>query len=173
MKNTNEYGNSVYKIGLIDFGIISHISREMRETFMFVAYNYRDERKVPEIVRRYFDICLYPRGVIENMENSVRYQIVKDMEHIFISSVIEKSCKTNQSEMYAAIQVLNYHLENEVVDKYNIKMSEDFINMQVVISMGNGLVMKICNDNLMEYIDKVSKEMFHLDLDLMDPIEEE
>ena len=61
------------------------------------------------------------------------------------------------------IKLKDYFNENNL-KRYNIQMSKNFLKIQMVMAMNQGLGLILCKNNNIEMINSVIREMFHLDL---------
>ena len=45
-----------------------------------------------------------------------------------------------------------------------LKPSNDFVKLQLVIAMSHGITKKLCGDNCIPLVDKVLRDLFRVDL---------
>ena len=59
---------------------------------------------------------------------------------------------------------INDQFNDNNLKKYNIQLSKNFVKVELVMAMYQGLGMILCKNNNIEMINSVIREMFHLDL---------
>ena len=61
------------------------------------------------------------------------------------------------------IKLNDYFNENNLKE-YNIRISKNFLKMQLTMAMGQGIGLLLCKEKNIEMINTVIREIFHLDL---------
>jgi predicted unusual protein kinase regulating ubiquinone biosynthesis (AarF/ABC1/UbiB family) len=152
-----------YQIGLIDFGIIIHIHKEMTELLLDLATTMFSEpgrvtgKKIVQIIINNFDIIPYVHK--ENIYNEVG---------IIVEKVLYLSKEANQLKLYEFFHTLNTYLNKNHFKKYNITVKDDFIKLQMGLAMSHGISMHLCKEDYIIFANKVLNELFHIDLLFMD-----
>jgi predicted unusual protein kinase regulating ubiquinone biosynthesis (AarF/ABC1/UbiB family) len=151
-----------YQIGVIDFGLTIKITDRIKDAMIYAATNYRNVTHIPTIIKKYLDATLQPEGIIDFLPAESKNKILAELENSLRMLAIDK-INCSQEHFYKSFQVINENLVSNLVDKYDIKMTDDFIKVQVASSMSNGLLMQLCDGDYNKQVDKTMKELFHLD----------
>ena len=152
-----------YQIGLIDFGLTIKISSRMMDTMTYAALNYRKKHESSTIVHKYLNATLEPENIINDIHPDAKDRILSELESI-LTNISENNINCSQEQFYKSFQILNNNLVCNVSEKYDIKMTDDFVKIQVASSMSNGMAMKLCKGDYNKQMDKTVAELFHLDL---------
>ncbi len=156
-----------YQIGVIDFGLTIKLTNKIRDVMLYAAINYRNPKEVSNIVKRYLNATLQPENVVDMLPEKAKANIITELENI-IHKLGKDEINCSQEHFYKSFQVINDNLVCNVADKYDIKMTDDFVKLQVASSMSNGLIMQLCDGDYNKQMDKTVKELFHLDLFIED-----
>jgi len=165
IKNNNEQEKSCnhkYQLGIIDFGIVMRVNDCVKNKFVLL-YSEFVTSKPRETAIKLIDILLEPKGFIDELQVEDKNYIINIISDI-VTVIIEKSKKEFQSLIFDFVFNLNNYLNNKDLKKYGIKINEEFIKIQMGISMAYGLGMILCKDNYIDVINEVLNEVFHLDV---------
>ena len=77
-----------------------------------------------------------------------------------IDETFHKSKKGDQLKIFDFMIQLNEHNLKE----YNIRISKNFLKVQMVMAMSQGIGILLCKEKNIEMINTVIREIFHLDL---------
>ena len=152
-----------YQIGVIDFGLTIKLTDKIRDVMMYAAINYRNPKEVSTIVKKYLNATLEPENIIDMLPQKSKTNILSELEAI-LHKLGKNEINCSQQHFYKSFQVINDNLVCNIVDKYDIKMTDDFVKLQVASSMSNGLIMQLCDGDYNKQMDETVKELFHLDL---------
>ena len=61
------------------------------------------------------------------------------------------------------LSVLDYLKLNSLLDKLQLSINPEFIKLQFIFAMGQGLVITLCKDRHIEVINECISDLFHLD----------
>jgi predicted unusual protein kinase regulating ubiquinone biosynthesis (AarF/ABC1/UbiB family) len=161
IKNDKE-GLPKYQLGIIDFGIIMRIDEKIKNNMLHV-FSVMFTSKPRELSTILFNSFLGPKGVLENMQEDHKNNILEIIENVIIV-IMKKSNETNQSLLFDFIINFNNYLSSNNLKKYGIRVNEGFIKMQMGIAMAHGISMILCEDKYMDVVDEVLNEIFHLDV---------
>ena len=150
------------KLGILDFGIVSALKPEFKEIMynLVVGIDIANA-SFDEVARN----CLLsgiiePVNVIRNMPDKQFILIKKIMSETL--SVISND--TNQIHVYKFIDELNKLMDTDDFKHLQLKPSEDFVKLQLVIAMSHGITTTLCGDKCIPLVDKVLRELFCVDL---------
>uniref|UniRef100_A0A6C0KYC3 ABC1 atypical kinase-like domain-containing protein n=1 Tax=viral metagenome TaxID=1070528 RepID=A0A6C0KYC3_9ZZZZ len=151
-----------YQLGIIDFGIVMRIDEKSKHKLVSL-FSELVISKPREISIKLIDMLLEPKGFIDELHIEDKNNIINIIENI-VSCIIEKSKKEFQTLIFDFIFNLNNYLDNKELKKYGIKINEEFIKIQMGITMAYGISMLLCKDNYMDVVNEVLNEVFHLDV---------
>ena len=85
-----------------------------------------------------------------------------------MSSRLSEDPKPLAVTVYSAVVLLpsetfpaeDEYVMSDTVKEYNVKMSDDFVGIQVALSMTNSVSMKLCIDDYKVLTDRLMKELF-------------
>ena len=163
IENKLDSGETEYKLGIIDFGITVKIEEDLMDVIMFTAMNYKNPEKTEEIVRMYLNNVIHPSNVLETLSEDKASSLVSDLK-FFLDTYVANDLRIDHSTLFQSFEVLNRYLTNNLVRKYDIKMNEEIIKLEVALSMSHGVGMQLCKGNYNERMNTVIREMFHLDI---------
>lgn len=155
-------GDSDYKLGLIDFGIVLEIDEKVRNKFLGIFCDFYT--KSPTDISNDFLYCfIEPQEVFEHLPIQHKESLVQ-MTASIIKNVISGSKTANQSKLFEFIIHFNHYLTENDLKKYGLYFNDDFIKMQMGLAMAHGVCLCLCNNNYVEIANQVSNEMFHNDI---------
>ena len=159
----DEPSESIYKLGIIDFGLVYKLDDDFKNKFteLFIDIYIKPVIEVaPEIL-----IC----GIFEPIEsiNAIpekhKQYIIQLMAEL-IDETFHKSKKGDQVKIFDFMILLNNYFNENNLKEYNIQISKNFLKVQMVMAMGQGIGIMLCKEKNIEMINQVIKELFHLDL---------
>ena len=150
-----------YQLGVIDFGILIRIggdfkndmydlfgkvqtvpAREFVETAMFIMYEI--EPHLPRIGTEHYEIMIKdPIAVVDKIfygEND------PGLNMLF--------------EIFTILYYIQEYLKQNKVLGIPLEMKPEFVKMQTILAMNQGVVMKLCGDKCISLINEVFKETF-------------
>lgn len=154
-------GNS-YKLGLIDFGIVLEINQDIRDKFLGIFYDFYNKPST-DISNDFLSCFIEPQEVFQNLPKEHKESLVQ-MTGKIIENVIRGSKTANQSKLFEFIIHFNNYLSNNDLKKYGLYFNDDFIKMQMGLTMAHGVCLCLCKNNYIEIANQVSNEMFHNDI---------
>jgi predicted unusual protein kinase regulating ubiquinone biosynthesis (AarF/ABC1/UbiB family) len=151
-----------FKIGIIDFGIIYHLNN----TFKNNVFDFLSEIHESDIATSTNKLLksgiIEPIDFLETISDESREKIVKIISEIirnFISSSIHYNYKLNQKTIYSFFSKLKECVD---LNKNNIRFSDEFIKLQLILSMSVDITFTLCNDDYLKIFDEVFDELFIL-----------
>ena len=152
-----------YQLGIIDFGLVYSIDETYKNKFaeLFIDIYIKPVIEVaPEIL-----IC----GIFEPIETIIALP-EKHKQHIIsvmsemIDDTFHKTKKGCQAKIFEFMIQLNDYFNENNLKEYNIRISKNFLKMQLTMAMGQGIGLLLCKEKNIEMINTVIREIFHLDL---------
>ena len=155
-----EKEKETFKIGIIDFGIIYHLNN----TFKNNVFDFLSEIHELDIATSTNNLLksgiIEPIDFLETISDELREKIVKIISEIiqnFISSSIHYNYKLNQKTIYSFFSKLKECVD---LNKNNIRFSDEFIKLQLILSMSIDITFTLCNDDYLKIFDEVFDEIF-------------
>jgi len=150
-----------YKIGIIDYGIISTISTEMKPNIC-IFFKKLVQRKYAELFKLVIDTLVEPINTLDKVENISKDIIIDDLVKSQIEcSILKSSVKANDV----------YHI-NRVLEKYNLMLSLEFSKLFLCVSSMYSLlfIIQYPNDEglFVEVFDEYCKNNMYTYLYLME-----
>lgn len=154
---------SVYKLGIIDFGIIYNVETKYKG-FLFDILTQMFETSPRESAEKILNSgIIEPTDILNYISHEHYNNIVTFLEEI-IYETINNSKMANQVQIYKFISKLKEYLNSKELSNIGIKPSDDFIKTQLVIAMAHGVTLTLCNNNFINLMDKVLNELFHTNM---------
>lgn len=152
-----------YKLGIIDFGIVYHLSQTYRG-LLFEILTQMLEISPRESAEKILNSgIIEPENILKQLPKEVYEQIVDFTEQI-IDETINSYKKVNQIQIYKFLSNLSEYLSRENLINLGIRPSDDFIKSQLVLAMAHGVTLTLCKDQYMTIIDEVINEIFHTEM---------
>jgi predicted unusual protein kinase regulating ubiquinone biosynthesis (AarF/ABC1/UbiB family) len=155
--------NPIYKIGILDFGIIGHLSREDQE-MLFKAMKFMYQRKYNKIIDVIMSCELSESANPENdvhsvvpSKDSVKYhKLREELTEVLIRYTTPEIKFFGVAEIYE----INY-----ILNKYGLMFKRSlyrlFITVAIMDSIGTRLGSKL---SYMQYMTDIVVDMFNIDL---------
>jgi predicted unusual protein kinase regulating ubiquinone biosynthesis (AarF/ABC1/UbiB family) len=163
-KNSSSNAEFIYKLGILDFGIMLQIKEQFKNNLIEIAcdiFQVSPEDTAKKILES--GLILQPLSIIQQLDENQKRPLL----NIFIFTLkecLKKKNNINQVQIYKFINLLYSKLNDISMSTLEINLSDDFIKTQLVITMVHGITMKLCNDNYIELADNIINELFHTDL---------
>jgi len=161
----NEDGYDEYQIGVIDFGLVITISEKFRAVMYEVNTKWsKIDKYADKIVHDYLNVAIHPNGFMEYTEPQLAKRLNSDLSKVIKEVALNATNDNLISNVFDGFTALNDILMSDTVKQYNVKMSDDFVGIQVALSMTNSVSMKLCIDDYKVLTDRLMKELFPSDL---------
>ena len=163
IKEKRENDRPIYKLGIIDFGLVYKLDEQFKNKFaeLFIDIYIKPVIEVaPEVL-----IC----GIFEPIE-SINALPEKHKQHIIqlmagiIDDIFYKNKKGGLINIIDFILKINDYFNENNLKEYNIQVSKNFLKVQMVMAMSQGIGIMLCKERNIEMINQVIREIFHLDL---------
>ena len=163
IKEKRENDRPIYKLGIIDFGLVYKLDEQFKNKFaeLFIDIYIKPVIEVaPEVL-----IC----GIFEPIE-SINALPEKHKQHIIqlmaelIDETFHKSKRGDQVKIFDFMIQINDYFNKNNLKEYNIRISKNFLKVQMVMAMSQGIGILLCKERNIEMINQVIRELFHLDL---------
>lgn len=152
----------IYKLGIIDFGIMIKIGNEFKTNFLNVAINFFDS-SARETATKLFLTSFEPKETIKNL-NKQHYEDIIGMIEKAIEQFIFQNKNVDQKQLYFFLNEFNSYLTQNDLTKYGLYLNDDFIKLQVALAMSQGVTLHLSKANYIDIASDALKEMFHTDM---------
>lgn len=151
-----------YQLGVIDFGILCKIGNKYKNILYTI---FESIQRVPS--RQFVEISMH---LLYNIEPHIEQigtfhydEMLKKpteiVERAFYGD--EKACINVLFELCNILFFIQDYLKREKVLKTPLLMNEDFIKMQTILAMVQGVILKLCAEKCVPLMNEVFHEMFH------------
>lgn len=147
------------KIGLLDFGVLYKLSNEFRETlFEFCLGIFSED--LEKFAKQTLDSAFFsPRGVMKTLKEEDRKYILSLIQN-FVVEVREKKTDANQMNIYNFFFDLNLFAKEHQLETYGIRLSDDFIKLQMFIAMSQGVSHELAGEKYVELANEALTNLF-------------
>ena len=162
IKQLDTNGTAKHQIAPIDFGIVTRTSENTKLIMIEIASEMMtcDTREMAE---KLVKVLLDPPD-LKNVLPIEDYTRLIVIIAIILQETIHSKNAANQIQIYEFFKRFNDFLSESAIKKYNIKVNEDFIKIQVAITMANGISMTLCKNDFINVANAILCEIFHLNL---------
>jgi len=152
-----------FQIGVIDFGLVIKISQKIIDALQFASMNYRRPGRMVEVAKRYLSVALDPANFLETISSDDSDFIVNEVACLMMDTMCANK-SLSQAKIYQSFQIVNNYIHDVLASNNKIKLDCEFANMQVALSMANGVTMQLCENDFNQQISDAIDELFHTDL---------
>ena len=152
-----------YKIGIIDFGIVYEIDDEFKnKIFELITEIFIQE---PLITSE----KLLNSGIIEPKDLKFYlpkeyYNSILNFTTEIIKETMNNSKLVNQIQIYKFLYKFNEYMNNPQITNLGLKLSDNFVKTQLVLTMTHGLTLSLCKDDFITIADNVLNDLFHINM---------
>jgi predicted unusual protein kinase regulating ubiquinone biosynthesis (AarF/ABC1/UbiB family) len=150
---------NVKKIGLIDFGILYKTDKKFNETIFDFCTGIFTKSPQDVSLRILNNGFFEPPDIIDKIPKKDGEHLIK-LISIFINDILHKSKEANQIKIYEFLFNLNNYVSENKLDSCGIKMSDEFLKLQMFLAMYQGIVLKLSDDDFMSTVNKVITELY-------------
>jgi predicted unusual protein kinase regulating ubiquinone biosynthesis (AarF/ABC1/UbiB family) len=159
----NDDTNYKYKIGIIDFGIITTIEEKYRKVMFNIVVDFFSSKPY-ELAKQ-----ILHSGIIEPLDTLNKlpvchynqiYKIISDL----VEEVLSNSKTANQLQIYKFLVTFNNYINSYKLGEFGLHINDEFRKIQLTVAMSHGVTITLCNGNFIDAADKVINDLFHTDL---------
>lgn len=166
IKEQNSHGKNIYKLGVIDFGIMSEIKDPFKTNLLNCLTSIFQDTSVVFLNKFANSGIFEPRNIKDVIPEKIYDALVKLNLHLVEDFLYSKNLK--QIHLYEFIKKFFFYLNNENdiynLSKYGIRPSDDFIKLQLSLAMANGVTFALGQEKTFELTNEVINELFHTKL---------
>ena len=86
----------------------------------------------------------------------------------FINTILTDPTNANQKKIYEFLFNLNNFVVENDLEKYGLKLNDEFIKLQMFIAMYQGISMKLTGRDYIDVVNKVINELYISTMSLFD-----
>jgi predicted unusual protein kinase regulating ubiquinone biosynthesis (AarF/ABC1/UbiB family) len=154
--------NPIYKLGILDFGIMTEIDKDFKQNCISLFMNLFDDSPRSSGIRLFY-LMIEPKDVIKTLQNE-DYESVISIFEKYIDIFILNGKIVTQNRLYELMCDLNSYLKKNNLAKYGLYLNDNFVKMQVALSMSQGVTLHLSKDRYLNVANEALKEMFHFDI---------
>jgi len=159
IKNEEE---PIYQLGLIDFGIVTHVNKETTQHFLEIISNMFTETSI-NLAEKVLNAFIEPHEAFQSVPAECRENLYAEASKI-IEEAIHNSKDASQVKIYEFMKKFNEYLNGNNLRSYGLHVSDDFVKFQMALAMSQGVSLCLCKNDYMPFANKVLNELFHADL---------
>ena len=161
INETNE--KCKYKLGILDFGIIYEIEEDFKDFLLEIVTDINEFSEFDLL--RIANNIMQSGKIIQPLETIKRLPLVNYNNIVKIIKVIlTETLHSSDSQIKIYHFINRFHDYMECLPKYNLYLSENFVKTQLAIAMTYGVTNKLCNSDCITMFNRVSNEVFHMDI---------
>jgi len=149
-----------HKIGLIDFGIIFEIDNLYKEALFDILTHIFERTPRETIILLLNSVIVKEPHIIKNIPEKYYESIVNIGVEIFTDGINNRT-NINQIHLYKFLSKIKEYLNKKELMDLGIQPSDNFVKMQLALSMTHGVTLTLCQNNFVKLIDDVLNELFH------------
>jgi predicted unusual protein kinase regulating ubiquinone biosynthesis (AarF/ABC1/UbiB family) len=158
-------GQYPYKVGIIDFGILCELDKQFRNNLLDCITDMM-ERPAEETAYLILQSGIilnpggYPLDLMTDLNDDNEGELVEMVTKI-IRKILKDSKEVNQYHLYSFLKEFDLFLQKNDLMKMGLRISDQYVKVQLVLAMAHGVTMKLCEDNYIELANEVVKELFN------------
>lgn len=162
IKDDNDL-NYKYKIGIIDFGIITMIEEKYRLAMFNIVIDFFSSQP-NEIAKK-----ILHSGIIEPLDTlnklpPCHYNQIYNIITELVQEVLSNSKTANQLQIYKFLITFNNYINSYKLGEIGLHINNEFRKIQLTVAMSHGVTITLCNGNFIDAADKVINDLLHTDL---------
>jgi predicted unusual protein kinase regulating ubiquinone biosynthesis (AarF/ABC1/UbiB family) len=163
IKNEDDPQNQ-HQIGVIDFGVLCKFDDDFKQSLFDM---FSDMLIVPkrEIALKIINSNVFePKEALLSLPEHKLDGLIDILEEI-ITDTLQKQHGATQFKIYDAIFNLNAFLKKNNLLNKQLKLSDNFVKMQMSMAMAHGVTLKLCDtSDCVDISNQVFNDMFHVQL---------
>jgi len=152
----------VYKLGILDFGIMTEIDKDFKLNCIILFMNLFDDSPRSSAIR-FFYLIIEPKDAIKYLKDEDYERVISIFEKYIDVFILSRKSVT-QTRLYELMIDLNICLKKNNLAKYGLYLNDNFVKMQVAVSMSQGVTLHLSKNRYLEVVNEALNEMFHVDI---------
>jgi predicted unusual protein kinase regulating ubiquinone biosynthesis (AarF/ABC1/UbiB family) len=158
-----EKEDSLYKLGILDYGIMYELKEDFRKNVLEIAchaFSINTSATAKQILE---SGLIEPDGILQKLP-AVHYENIVSITKGMLDEIMENKTKATQFQFYKFISRFMEYMSYTEFYQLGLKPSDNFIKLQLVLAMAQGVTLTLCKENCVDLFDTVVKELFHINL---------
>ena len=151
----------VYKLGIIDYGIMTEIREPFKSNMLNCLTSVFQDTSIV-FLDKFINSGIFEPCIIKNIMPEKIYNNLIKLNLPFVDKLVH-SKSLNQIFFHEIIKFLLGFLKSNL-SKYGIRLSDNFVNLQLSLTMANGVTFALCQEKTMQITNDVVNELFHAEL---------
>jgi ubiquinone biosynthesis protein len=148
------------KIGVIDFGIVYTLSESFRKKMLELLTTFL-HAPIRETTEKVMNSGIFePKNVIRTLPKE-HYENILHIGMSILEETLKNKEKVNQTQIFVFFSKLFHYLNNNDLQKYQFKPSDEFVKIQLVLAMAHGITLTLCKEDYLTVTDEAIEELFH------------
>lgn len=172
-----------YRIGLIDFGLLHRLDTEFKEKWLECLMDITERPIEESALAILYSGIFEPMEVIHTLHEDVKKKWVNLIAEFLRPILHEKhlansadsveditsgdqgkgSGGANQILLYEFLRGFDDFLKKNQLISYGLRVSNEYIKIQLVIAMAHGITMQLCGDRYVSLADDVLMKLFKIE----------
>jgi len=170
-ENENDPTKTKYKLGVIDFGIMTEIEDPFKSNMLICLTSvFQDSSTI--FINKFLNSGIFEPCIIQNI---IPPHVYENLINSYIDLVEQFLYSNNfkQIHLYEFFKIFFAFISNNDntnqnnsfnLSKYGIILSANFIKLQFSLAMANGVTFALCQDKTMKITNDVVNDLFHTNL---------
>ena len=167
IKEKSENNEDIIKIGLIDFGILYETSKKFNDTLFDFCTEIFTKSSEVVAVRILKDGFFEPPDILDKLSVLEKDYLINQISN-FINIILTDPTNANQKQIYNFLFNLNNFVIENKLEKYGLRLNDEFIKLQMFIAMYQGISLKLTNSDYMDVVNKVINELYISTMSLLE-----
>jgi predicted unusual protein kinase regulating ubiquinone biosynthesis (AarF/ABC1/UbiB family) len=161
IKEDSENIKTKYKLGIIDYGIMTEIREPFKSNMLNCLTSVFQDTSIV-FLDKFINSGIFEPHIIKNIMPEKIYNNLIELNLPFVDKLVH-SKSLNQIFFHEIIKFLLGFL-NSNLSKYGIRLSDNFVKLQLSLAMANGVTFALCQEKTMQITNDVVNELFHTEL---------
>jgi predicted unusual protein kinase regulating ubiquinone biosynthesis (AarF/ABC1/UbiB family) len=169
IKEDSENEKIKYKLGIIDFGIMTEINEPFKSNLLKCLMSVFQDSSIV-FLNNFLNSGIFEPCIIKDLLPQQIYDNLINVSLVLVEKFLY-SKKLNQIHLFEVLKILFTFINNNATsnDSYNLLQygivpSANLIQLQLSLAMANGVTFALCQDKTMQITNDVVNELFHTKL---------
>ena len=170
-ESETETTKTKYKLGIIDFGIMTEIKEPFKSNLLNCLTSLFQESSII-FLNKFFNSGIFEPCIIKDvLPQQVYDNLINANIHLAEEFLYSNNLK--QIHLFEFLKIFFAFISKNTVangnnsynlSKYGIVLSEDFMQCQLTLAMSNGVTFALCQDKTLQITNDVVNDLFHTKL---------
>jgi predicted unusual protein kinase regulating ubiquinone biosynthesis (AarF/ABC1/UbiB family) len=169
IKEDSENEKIKYKLGIIDFGIMTEINEPFKSNLLKCLMSVFQDSSIV-FLNNFLNSGIFEPRIIKDLLPQQIYDNLINVSLVLVEKFLY-SKKLNQIHLFEVLKILFTFINNNATSnesynllQYGIVPSANLIKLQLSLAMANGVTFALCQDKTMQLTNDVVNDLFHTKL---------